>query len=480
MLCASTADAEITQVYLIQSSGWMEPFFTDSNSRFRPMLQTFIKATRIDDGDILIASFNQNGQLTDRSSPHELYQGPFAQEEVESAIERLDLPRRRDGRYTDNDLYGALVGTITNLLQMRSGLIWMITNNKSSPDNSPDVAENTGKFNAALSESPHISQLVAYPIRMPVQGRHFSERGLIVYGIAYGDKAGAYLKAITEKPALHELFSDPPVRLKRLAEAPLRFQPTRVDGSDVEVRLEKGVLTFRLSDASEGTRILLQGKLSSEYYPYVIEQADTRLHWDRLEGFPGGVGFESRVDPPTLTRFGPKETLEDVTLTIEVPPIPRPPGLSGLLAKEHRVEGKLRLGLENVSLELHDNFTEKMEELFGLDQLLPVFFQHQNVTTSATLIPVVMHIRFSVWPLVRALSFGFLLLLLVVSVIWFFTRKRTYTGMVDGRQFNIRIRAFGTEELRNFAGMPIVRLRALPLGRPRVEYLVENTRVEFH
>ena len=69
--------------------------------------------------------------------------------------------------------------------------MWIVTNNKNSPDNSADVRANTRRFYAELSGDPRVTRIVGFLVRMPAQGRVFAERGLVVYAVAVGEDAGA-------------------------------------------------------------------------------------------------------------------------------------------------------------------------------------------------------------------------------------------------------------------------------------------------
>jgi len=475
-----SAQPALRQVYLVQNSGWMEPFFVDPQSAFRPLVESLVQATASAGEEVILASFNQDGQLPDRPSPFVVYQGPYEPAAVTEAVAAIDLPRRPDGRFTDGDLFGALTGAITGLLESQPGIIWMVTNNKNAPDNDPNVQDNTRRFSNALGESAHISHLIALPVRMPVTGAHFRERGLIIYGIAYGEPAAPALERIARAEALRAVFSDPPVRLKRLDEEPLSFRPTRLASAGINASMADGRLVFSGLDASAGSSIELHGRLVSEYYPYVIHKAVTSLEWDRLEGFPEGAKVACRVAPAELSQVPPHGAVEDVALTIEVPPLPRPPGLDGLFVDEIRVDGQLRLGLDQVALEFDPGFTDKIEELFGLDQLLPVFFGHRTVATAATLIPVALHVRFSRAPLMLLVGAIILGLLALALVVWLLTRSRRYAGMVNGRQFNVRLRPLASHELRAYDGTALVRLQGRPVGKPRVEPLQENVTIEIY
>ena len=169
----------------------MEPFLTVEGSQFRPLVEALVAAVQSPGGAVAIAAFDQDGQVPGRSSPRILYDGPYDAPRIRAAVAALDLPRKAGGlAYADADFNGALLGAIRTGLQGRDGVIWMVTNNKNAPSNSAEVARNTAAFYKALRESPVITRIIAYPVRMPLKGRNFSEGGFVIYGIGYGAGGG--------------------------------------------------------------------------------------------------------------------------------------------------------------------------------------------------------------------------------------------------------------------------------------------------
>ena len=63
-------------VYLVQNSGWMEPFFADPNSQFKPLLRSLIAASQTGRTDH--RDFNQDGQVPGHRSPEVAVDGPYA------------------------------------------------------------------------------------------------------------------------------------------------------------------------------------------------------------------------------------------------------------------------------------------------------------------------------------------------------------------------------------------------------------------
>ena len=208
---------DLSEVYLIQDSGWMEPFYADQGSQFKAVITTLIDTTQLVGVKTIVATFDQDGQIAGHKSPEEVFAGPYDKSRVEATVANIEPPRRQDGKYADSDFFGALNGTINSLLSGQQGIVWMISNNKDSPNNTQEVLARTQKFYSDLRASPYIHRIVAFPVRMRVHGPHYDERGFIIYGIAYGSRAAKALDFLTSAgQPVRTVFADPPVRLKPL------------------------------------------------------------------------------------------------------------------------------------------------------------------------------------------------------------------------------------------------------------------------
>ncbi|MCQ8240368.1 hypothetical protein [Rhizosaccharibacter radicis] len=475
------ADPPVPEVFLIQNSGWMEPFFTDPSAPFRPLLRAFIEAAHRPDAPVTIASFNQEGQLGDRPSPFPLFHGALGPAALDDALARLDLPRRADGAYTDADYNGALSGAIGQLLHQQPGIIWMVTNNKNSRSNDQNVVANTSRFSALLTDSPFITRIVAYPVRMPSQGKAFAENGLVLYGIAYGAPAAAALSEATDAPAMRRLFNDPPVRLKPLTRDPLSLVLRPDRQGTTSVRERNGVLVLEDVPAGRATPIRLPGSLSSAYYPQVIASARLQAEWQ------GDIPVQVSVSPDRIADVAPGAALPDVRLVLTVPPIRRPPGLAGLTASGRRISGTLRIALTDERLVLQPAFVDKMRALFGSDagavgrgvmhlsgadaqlpaSLPAVFLQHRAVSGATTLVPVLIVVRFSPWPLLGLIAVGVLLALTIAALILLAGRSRLHQVRIGDEVISVLARPFRTQLVRTPRGQR-ARVVGRLIGAPRV------------
>jgi hypothetical protein len=466
-LLAGAARAEVParHLFLIQDSGWMEPFLTAEGSPFRPLVEALIAATGSPGGTVTIAAFDQDGQVPGRASPRILYEGPYRADRIRAAVAALDLPRKAGGRaYADADFHGALLGGIKAGLHGAEGVIWMITNNKNAPDNSPEVARNTEAFYATLRSSTAITRIIAHPVRMPLKGRNFSEAGFVVYGIGYGAGGGQALGAALAAPGLRALFSHPPVPLKPVPAGALTLSFDRIDGGGLRAGLENGVLVVRGADAAGGTTLRITGHLENGLYPQRVAAATLGLRWSELAA---GAGLaQAAVTPETVVDLAPGSRSAPLTVTLTLPPIRRPPGLAGFVATRQDVDGTLTLRLTGLRLALDPAFLERVRPIFGsslfaadqpagsaatdgIEERLPGLFRdYRGVSEAAISLPVRIETAFSPWPLAAA-SGGALALAGAASLCAAtLQRARLYTVTLGGHTKRVSLKPFRSAVLR--------------------------------
>ncbi len=465
------ASAAVPSVYLVQNSGWMEPFYVEPTApNFRALLASLIESSQ-DGGGVVIADFNQDGQLGDRHSPHVVFHGPYDASVVQAALRRLDLPRQRNGHLTDADFDGALVHAITDILQSRSGIIWLVTNNKNSRNNSSQVNQNTRDFAQRLSNTEALTDVVAYPIRMPAQDREYSEKGLIIYGIAYGDEAAVELRARVQGPGLSQLFPDPAMQLKPLDRAAFVFTPTgSATAGVVASRTPDDVLVVSGVPGGRSSTVEIAGSLTSQYYPQVIEAAQLTAAWRSLEGAPLPVGagdLPGSVEPAELHGLAPGKTLEDMRIRLTVPDVARQGGIAGLFQKQVVLDGVVAIGLANLKLGLQDGFADKMSQIAALDQLPNVFSDYLSVSSAETTVPVRVVVQFSPMPLIAAIAGLATALLALAAAAVTLRRDREHALPIGGQTRRVRIRPFETRQVTGADGK-LFKVRGTLFGRARV------------
>ena len=442
LLAALPANAaSVRQVYLIQNSGWMEPYYLDPASQFLALAESLIDATQLEGVAITVATFNQDGQVPGQSSPNVLYAGPYDPGAVARKLKTINLPRRPNGRYADADFLGALQATLGNLLQQQDGIIWMLSNNKNSPNNSQDVENNTRGFYELLRGSEFITRIIAFPLRMPVSGPNFAEKGFIVYGIAYGPEGARALDVITGPDTpLRALFADPPIFLKPQEPRPLelRLQPQEV-GRGGRIEIENGILVVSGLDADQVSTVVFVGEVANVAYPKKILNGRVSASWEGPQQ-SGAV----QIDPPYVQNIGTGEVSAPLRFTLTVPVVPRPDGLEGLLATDAVVDGELSISLNDLNFDLDDSFIEKAAAVFGggmmgegqrafVEQQLPdIFFDFRTVRERVTTIPIRVVLSYPAWPLYAGAGGGIAALLLIIGALTLALRPRPYSVALGG------------------------------------------------
>ena len=470
-LAATAAGAAVPSVYLVQNSGWMEPFYVDPAAPdFRALLAGLVEASQ-DGGGVVVADFNQDGQLADRRSPRVVFQGAYEGGAVQAALRKLDLPRQRNGRLTDADLDGALVHAVTDILQNQSGIIWLVTNNKNSPNNSQQVNQNTHDFAERLSNTDALTDIVAYPIRMAARSRDHAEGGLIVYGIAYGDEAAAELRAKVRGPGLRQLFPDPAMQLKPLDRAAFAFTPTGAATAGAAASLapsmtSDGVLVVTLP-GGRGSQVEIAGSLTSQYYPQVIERARITAEWRSVQGAPLPATLPGSVEPPDVPRLAPGATLKDVRIRLAVPEVARRGGIAGLLQRQVVLDGVIAVGLADMTLGLQEGFADKLSQIAALDQLPSVFSDYLRVSAAETTVPVRLVVRFSPAPLIAAIAALAVALLAAAGAALVLRRDREHEVAIGGRMRRVRLRPFETRQVTGADGA-VFKVRGAVFGRASV------------
>jgi hypothetical protein len=479
-LLVSPCRATVPAVYLVQNSGWMEPFYNDPASKFRPLLTDLIDATARTGDPVVIASFNQDGQLPNRRSPEVLLNGAYDPAAAAGALRSLDLPVRPNGRLTDADFNGALSAGVNDLLARRSGIIWLVTNNKNSPNNSQEVVRNTRAFAEALRSNLSLPFVVAYPLRLAVKGRLYSETGLIIYGIAYGDDAVPELRALIRGPSLTQLFSDPPVQLKALERAPLVFTPQTVAPATVTTMPLPGGGILVRDVPGGGVTLRITGTLRSDYYPQVIDQARATLHWAQFDPAPGtdapSAAPSAAIEPDRLRRLAPLDVLQDVTLTLTLPALPRPNGFAGIFADSATFTGVMEIALDGLELSLQDEFQRKIGQVAALDQLPDVFFDYRRLSAATTELPIQIDVRYSLAPLVLTLALLLGVLAATAGTVWLLRRTREYSVPLNGRTQRFRLKPFQPQDVRLPDGR-IVRVVGTVFGSPQTSTIDPQRRV---
>lgn len=458
LLCgASPALASpINQVFLIQNSGWMLPLYDDPNSRFKELITDV--AGRVHGhgaGETVVASFNQS--VGEQKSPALIYKGAD-KAQLNAAFGSIQ-PARKPGKntYTDTDFNEAIVQAIKQYTPGQPAIIWVVTNNKNSPDNSTETVERNKEFYRFLQNTPEIKRIVAFPFAMKVQSPSKSDyraNGLMFYGIAYGEPADHLL--------LQMLAGDTPfgketARLKPLNAEALTFVPQGVKGADVKAQLgsDKKTLILTLGADTRAETIQLSGKLRNDFYPYDIKSAKISM----TAGFSGSSGVAADLASTQLGEINAGALSPEITVNLTIPPIPSAWSPDIIFGDGKSVHGELRFNLNDQKLTVSRRFLGEMGSLFPNDPLPELFIPGESARQSVTIQPLMIRIEYPVGPLLILSLGGLILVGGVITGTVLLRKEKRYRVSVDGIQKNYALRRFNEVILKNNQGERIAVLK---------------------
>ena len=229
--------ASIQQAFLVQNSGWMEPFYIDPASKLKALVAAVTGAATSADDPVFTLAFNQSKGANVSSALIASSQGAA---EMSRQLAALTVARKGPGAaLADTDFKEAISKTISGPFKAAPGIIWIFTNNKNSPGNDAQTAERNRDFYRLLHLEPSITKTLVFPLKMPVQGKQYAAKGLMVYALAYGKPAALALDRIMAEGRLTRVLTDVPARLKPVDQDPVRIVPEAVKNAP-NVRVSLG------------------------------------------------------------------------------------------------------------------------------------------------------------------------------------------------------------------------------------------------
>lgn len=462
--CAGTAGAAtpVNQILLVQNSGWMLPFYDDPASKFKQIVeQLSSRIAEVDDNEFVV-SFNQ--ALGSNKSPLLVYHGSDPAR-IRAAIYSIEPAHKPGSRvYADTDFKQAVVGAIRDFSAGRPAILWIITNNKNSPNNSAETAEKNAQFYHFLQDTPQIARIVAFPYAMPVRSRALPSlraNGLMIYAIAYGAAADQMLRQML---ARHLPFGQQPARLKPLNAQAVTFVPLQVAGHDVRASLAPDgrtlVLTFSATNSPSSAEII--GRFRNDFYPYDIRSASVGLQ----AAFRNGQGITTALSSNHIDDIVAGGVSPKVTVRIGIPPIPSEWSPQVIFGNGRNIPGLIRLSLTNQQLAIARPFAASMAQIFPQDPLPDLFVPGPSARQSVSDQPLLIVVQYPATPLIVLLVGAALLLAGLIGGGIALRREKIYPVSVDGVRKNYTLRPFTQIVLRNAQGERIGTL-SRGLGAPR-------------
>ncbi|WP_414440233.1 hypothetical protein [Burkholderia sp. 22PA0106] len=464
MAVAASAQAGIQQAFLVQNSGWMEPFYADPASQLKPLVNAVEQATTSADDTVSLLAFSQTA--AGNVSPMLLgsYRGPT---DLGPRLASLGVAHR-GAALADTDFREAVVKTITGPFHSAPGIIWIFTNNRNSPGNDPETAARNLDFYRLIHLEPSISKTLVFPLRMPVKGRLYQAEGLMVYALAYGDEASRALDAILRAGRLSSVLTKPPARLKPLDADGLRIVPAAIENSaDVHPSLAADQRTLILDvDAGRLTpEVVMRASLQNLFYPYVIRQAN-------VVATLAAPGRETSVTvtPAVIANLQPGQTQSVVarfSLPVEKVPSAWSPAALAAMGKQVLVPMTVGMTLTDQQLALADDFRASLQAEFPGDPISDIFAAPPGVTASRVQIPVVLRIQYPLLPVIVVVGLVLALLAALASLALLSGKTRRFPIVIDGISRHIVMKPFSRLELRNHDGVPAGTVRR-GLGKPSI------------
>jgi len=473
---ASAGEARPVQAFLVQNSGWMEPFYSDPRSPFKALVQALIQAAAEPGDDLVVVAFNQSSG--EHRSPQLMYRGNDASQAMRS-VALIEPAQKPGGRaFADTDFKEAIVAVLTEHAQTRPTVLWIITNNKNSPGNDQNTAARNREFYELIHNESTIEAVIAFPLAMPVKGQVYTARGLMVYGLAYGPVAGAQLNATLARGGLASLFTDQPARLKPLDRDSMSFVPQGTESSGhvtASLAADRKTLVLNVEATATPQRVRIRGAFRNEFFPFEIISADISA---RLAS--GGWAGELGVAPSALPQPIPPGEMADVVVDLPLPASQFPsmwsPAALAAMGTRVIVPAQLEIALTQQQLRVSEAFLNRLAEVFPGDPLPDVFRPPESIAASIARVPVQVHVAYPLYPLVVAALAALTCMLLVVGGLVAVSGEKRYEVMVNGQLRKVAVKPFRSVEIKGADGSTMAVLKR-GLGRPKVMSVAQGHQV---
>ncbi|TFW28531.1 hypothetical protein E4O92_21080 [Massilia horti] len=466
LLCTGASTFAIPQVFLVQNSGWMEPFYSDARSQFKPLVTELVVAAAQPGDPVVLAAFNQ--ALPGAPSPRGLLSvkaEPALRQQVSGALDRLEVARKPgSSALADTDLGEALGAAINTALAGKPGIIWLVTNNRNSPNNDQATATRNREFYELIHQGGSIDKALAFPLRMPVQGAHYHANGLMVYAFGVGQQGARALDQMLAAGRVGQVITEPPARLKPLDRDTVRLVPRRVDDSPgVSFSMAQGgLLRADVDPQARAPAARIGWYLENTIYPYTIAGASISARSLLAgESLPITLGSgEVRSLAP-----GVPEPLAS-TMRLPVAHIPARWSIAALKSagSAYVLPGRIELHLAGQKLELSRAFRERMEQLFPGDPLPEIFVPPDRIKESHAMLPIEVRMHYPLQPLLLIGGASLLALLAAAVAAYAFARPRKVRVTVGDEVRMLHARPGTTQPIFDNAGNQVAQLKTTLFG----------------
>jgi len=465
LLCAAWPACATSHVFLVQNSGWMEPFYADPQSRFKPLVTELALAVAQPGDALVLAAFNQS--LPGAPSPKALLSarvGEGTRAQVTKALADLDTARKPGGALADTDLGEAVSAAIGQALGGKDGIVWLVTNNRNSPNNDQATAQRNREFYELIHRGGAIRTALAFPLRMQVQGRHYRANGLMVYAFAIGQGGARALDGLLAGGGIAKIITEPPARLKPLDRDTVRLVPRKVeDAPGVSFSMGPGgVLRADVASGAVSPSAKIRWNLENTMYPYTILSATLSAR-SKLGGENRPVTLAS--GRASMLAPGKPQPLAS-TLQLPVAQLPSQWSMEAIRSagSAYVLPGTIEVHLADQKLALSSAFRERMAALFPGDPLPDIFIPPAQVQASTAVLPIEVRVHYGMAPLL-VVGGGLLALLAAAGAAayaWMRPRRAYVTVEDELRTMHART---GTDQpIYDKAGNEVARLKTTLFG----------------
>lgn len=462
----------IPHVVLVQNSGWMEPFYSDPNSAFKPLVTELVSSV-VQPGDALVlAAFNQSlpGAPSPRGLLSEQVDAKTVHAHVQAALAGLQTARKPNGQaLADTDLGEAVNAALNQVLGGKPGLVWLVTNNRNSPNNDQATAARNREFYTLIHRGAAIDKALAFPLRMPVKGAHYSANGLMVYVFAAGPEGTRALDALLAAGRVQRVITEPPARLKPLDRDIVRLVPRRVEGAPgVSLAMDPGGrLHADVEPGATAPSTRIQWQLENTIYPYTIGDASISAR-SMLAGENRPIELARRE----VKQLAPGKA-EPLASTLQLP-VAKLPGKWSMEALKsagsaYVLPGRIELHLAGQRLLLSQAFRERMAALFPGDPLPEIFTPPAEIQASTAVLPLEVRVHYGSGPLLALIGGALALLAALGGAAWAYGRPRRVQLTVEDELRTMHTRPGATQPIYDKAGQQVASLKTTLFGHQLID-----------
>lgn len=472
LLLAGAPAWAASHVFLVQNSGWMEPFYTDPASPFKPLVAEIVMAATRPGEPMVLAAFNQG--LPGAPSPKALLSlkvDPVpTRRAVVGALAALEVARKPGSTaLADTDLNEAVGSAITTALGGKPGLVWLITNNRNSPNNDQATALRNRDFYQLIHRGGAISKALAFPLQMPVQGAQYRANGLMVYVFAVGEQGARDLDALLGSGRLQKVITEPAARLKPLDRDTVRLVPRKVsDAPGVAFSMApNGVLHADVDAGTRAPAASIEWRLENTMYPYTIASATI--------GARSVLGGENRpiaLASSKVSQLAPgKGAPLSSTMQLPVKQLPGTWSMEAITSagSAYVLPGRIELQLSGQQLELSQTFRQRMAALFPGDPLPDIFTPPAQVKGSSAVLPIEVRVHYGIGPLVAAIGAALALLGAAAAALLAMARPRKAYVTVEDELRTMHARAGTVQPIYDKAGNKVAQLKTTLFGHQLID-----------